>query len=206
MLRINLRQLSAAAKILFPLSVSSLSSVHAQQPDVGYLSSIASEAPPAVGNRYYIRHCLRYEHGVHETTNYGRGTLVPINTRVTLISERGKKLVISVEPGGQRVTVVNVEKYSGKDLPTIARELLTRNPVSLDRFSTEVASLIRQGRPAVGMSKEQVVMARGYPPRHRTPSLESEIWVYWETRMMVATFAFSHGILTSGVNLPRLSR
>lgn len=41
---------------------------------------------------------------------------------------------------------------------------------------------IKEGKLVVGMSKAAVIMAYGYPPEHRTPSLESNTWIYWIDR------------------------
>ena len=32
----------------------------------------------------------------------------------------------------------------------------------------------------IGMSRSQVLMARGVPPPHRTPSLKDATWTYWQ--------------------------
>ena len=34
------------------------------------------------------------------------------------------------------------------------------------------------------MSDEIILMAYGYPPAHRTPSLEADEWVYWLNRFV----------------------
>ena len=36
------------------------------------------------------------------------------------------------------------------------------------------------------MNREQVLMSLGYPPAHRTPSLDGPTWTYWANRF--ATF------------------
>ena len=38
---------------------------------------------------------------------------------------------------------------------------------------------IRQGKVMVGMTKEQVIMAVGYPMANETKSLDEDLWRYW---------------------------
>jgi hypothetical protein len=38
---------------------------------------------------------------------------------------------------------------------------------------------IELGRVALGMTKEQVIVAIGYPPAHATPSTDAPRWKYW---------------------------
>jgi hypothetical protein len=51
------------------------------------------------------------------------------------------------------------------------------------------------------MTKEQVLMTRGYPPRHRTPSLEGNRWVYWSSRVVQLTVVFDGDVLIEGRGL-----
>lgn len=41
---------------------------------------------------------------------------------------------------------------------------------------------IEQGKALIGMTKEGVTLAIGYPPEHKTPSLDSNQWMYWSNR------------------------
>ena len=49
------------------------------------------------------------------------------------------------------------------------------------------------------MTKQQVIMALGYPPAHRTPSIDGPMWTYWANRW--ATFeVYFDGDRVSRVN------
>ena len=48
------------------------------------------------------------------------------------------------------------------------------------------------------MTREQVVMARGFPPGHKTPSLDADIWTYWTSRHGSQTIVFTNGVLSKG--------
>jgi hypothetical protein len=49
-------------------------------------------------------------------------------------------------------------------------------------MSDREISAIRSGTVVDGMSKAAVLVAYGRPPEHRTPSLQREIWYYWQNK------------------------
>ena len=49
---------------------------------------------------------------------------------------------------------------------------------------------IKSGIIEVGMSREAVLMAYGYPPTIRTPSLDTDRWTYWRNRWITQVADF----------------
>jgi len=49
---------------------------------------------------------------------------------------------------------------------------------------------IQNGIVVNGMSKRAVLVSYGYPPEHRTRSLHSNVWVYWENKFKSFTVCF----------------
>jgi len=164
---------------------------------IGYFDAITSDPLPIVGQQYYTRHCFMHEKGVSKTTNYWRGTLVPINTQVTLVSMNDKKMTLRLA-SGETVKIENVEKFSKRSMSTIAHNLLATQPVPIDKFDPAIADAIKSGNMKMGMTKEQVVMARGHPPGHKTPSLDADTWLYWSSRLVIQTIVFDNGVLVRG--------
>ncbi len=175
----------------------SVSGVCAGAPkSIDYFEKIAKEAAPVVGEQYYLRHCLTYESGKSwRTTNYKVGILVPINSKVTLNSLGAKKMQIKIEKTGQVLLIDNVEKHTGKDMATIAHALLTRDEVPIGKFDDKIETNIRNGTLCLGMTKEQVVMTRGYPPAVNNPSLEADTWIYNDSVFVKHTLVFQDGVL-----------
>jgi len=62
--------------------------------------------------------------------------------------------------------------------------------VNLSEFSKLERNAIAMAEVKKGMSKKAVLAAYGYPPAHKTPSLEGSKWLYWITRWnkIVVTF------------------
>ena len=140
-----------------------------------------------------------FERGKHATTNYWRGELVPLNTEVTLVSVRGKKMVLDMD--GVKVTFVNARKHTQRGTAKIASELLSPTKIPLERLPEELREDILSGVMRLGMTKEQVLMTRGYPPRHKTSSIKANIWVYWSNKFVKRSLVFRKGKLTQGRGL-----
>jgi hypothetical protein len=166
-----------------------------------YTAAFEKEQAPRVGQEYYLRNCIWYENGTHDTTNYTRGALLPINTKVTLVSLGSDGMSIRVDTTGEQVQIKNTGKYTRKSMVTIARNMLSPSEVSLEGFPREIADAIRSGEMRLGMTKQQVIMARGWPPAHKTPSLDQNTWMYWSSRFIIHSIAFKDGKLVEGRGL-----
>ena len=69
---------------------------------------------------------------------------------------------------------MNVDEYI--DLIT------SPSPISLAGLSDVDRKGVKDGKASIGMSKDGVLTALGYPAKHRTPSLDAPTWVYWTNR------------------------
>ncbi len=136
----------------------------------------------ALGDTYYTQFVIRYEKGVHPTTNYRRGASIPVNTPVRLLNVTNKTIEVEVDNSSQHLTVKNIQKHTGDDVYRAFDKLFAPNKVDLTRFSALEKQHIQNGTVAKGMSKDAVLVAIGYPPITETPSLDSNRWVYWSHR------------------------
>ena len=115
------------------------------------------------------------------TTNYHKGQMLPINTKV-VITKYGNSGFSFTDEKGIKYSVIYVKKYSVLPVKEIFDRYFTGQEVSLDRFTGEERKNIEAGAIAEGMSKEAVLASYGYPPAHQTLSLESDQWKYWKAR------------------------
>ncbi len=166
------------------------------------LPSIAPpKVEPVVGQEYFTRFTFHEEKNEHVTTNYARGPIVPINTPVKLVSMSGSQLVLKRADTGQDVKVKNEEKYTKKSIREIASLMLSAEKTPLEKLPAALATAIASGEMRKGMTKELVLMARGYPPAHETASIDSDRWVYWSSRFVKHTIVFADGRLAEGRGL-----
>ena len=155
----------------------------------------------STGKDYFTRYTFREEKNEYKTTNYARGTIVPINTPVKLVSMAGSKLTLRRLDTNQEIKVENEDKFTKKSIPEIAALMLSTEKTPIEKLPEEVASAIRNGDMRKGMTKELVLLARGHPPAHETPSIDNDRWVYWSSRFVKQTIVFVNGRLNEGRGL-----
>jgi len=142
------------------------------------------------GDKLFTQFSLYYEKGHHITTNYRIGILVPINTEVEFVRANKKTITVKIPGFDAEVNFVNVKDYSGEDVAGIFRRTFGVAPVDLNAFSETERSAIKRGAVEVGMSRNAVIKAMGYPPRHKTPSLDMNQWRYWKSRFDTVLISF----------------
>ena len=148
---------------------------------------------------YYARHSFYVDRGQHLATNYARTTVIPINTPVRVINVRGNN--IAAETLGMPVTIVNVPKFTKIRTEQLFERMFSVAPVDLSGVRPEFVAAMRQGLLRLGMTKQEAIMARGYPPAHATPSLDLDRWTYWNSRVVKQAIAFENGVIVKGRGL-----
>ena len=146
-----------------------------------------------MGATYYTQFVIRYEKGTHLTTNFRRGASIPVNTPVKLLNITSKTIEVEMDNSSQKLLVKNVEKHTGVDAYRMFDKLFAKKKVDLSKFTALERSHIDSGTVANGMSKEAVIVAIGYPPVTETPSLDSNLWVYWSGRFNKFNVHFKNG-------------
>lgn len=111
------------------------------------------------------------------------GHKVAFGTRVRI--ERVRRDAVEFTPEGHP-TLTLVYRYGDKAVPFDAyldQLFADHDPRGrLRKASAKRVDAVERGIVDVGMTKDQVLMARGIPPAHRTPSLESPTWTYWQNK------------------------
>lgn len=98
-----------------------------------------------------------------KTTGYGR---YRIHVEID-----GRKMRLGLDYGRQQSLADWGRKLIVKEDP---RPRIARLPAP-------VRDAIRAGKVTIGMSKEEAIIAVGYPPMHATPSLDVPQWKYWHS-------------------------
>lgn len=160
---------------------------------------------------YYTGVNFWHEYKQHLTTNYQRGVFVPVNSRVRfspVMHRDGPRrrmdeiaeLTVRLIDSKTTIRIMNVSRHAKVSLNEVVYRMFSPEPVDLSVFDEKMQLLIKSGTLRKGMTKYQVLLTRGYPPAHETPSLESDTWTYWSGRFSSHVLVFSNGMLTSDPN------
>ena len=129
---------------------------------------------------YYLQYNLR-AHGREITSinDWDYTTILPICTPVRLLQARGRRIVF--EANGQRYRYT-IHRSSRIDLMTHLNRTFASPCPDIRTMSPVDQQGIQTAQPYVGMSRQGVVLALGYPPDSKTPTLEQSPWTYWGQR------------------------
>jgi len=162
----------------------------------------------------------RYGARFIETTNYGNGQMIPVNTRVNFKDINKKQMSFTYDGG--TVMLQNIPKYSNTTMDQMVKRYFGTKPIDLSKFtkleqdaiksgysaggtsggvvitpfgihaSSGAASSMSASKVVVGMSKAAVLVSRGYPPTHATSSTKSNSWKYWESKFNTRIIEFKN--------------
>ena len=118
---------------------------------------------------------------------------IPVNTAVSVGKWRGG-FTLTRKDTGQRVYFeYRSGNMGGMSVEAYLNIITGPRKVALNSLSATDRKGIEQGRVLKGMTKKGVRIAWGYPARHKTPSLEDNVWTYWRNRWVMKTVTFSNG-------------
>ncbi len=155
------------------------------------------------GKTFYTKANIWYENPEKiYSTNYHRGAILAVGTKVTMKGVSAKEITFSNE-NGLDFRIVYIKKHS----PGITvqdhfkRYFSEKTPMAYGgpfrKFSKSEQESIRKGEISEGMSKDAVLMSYGYPPPIKTPNLKSDRWVFMENRFMTRAVLFRDNKVTS---------
>lgn len=112
--------------------------------------------------------------------NYtGNGTrLIQAGTPVQITGHGRYRVHITIK--GEPYRLGNDYSRDLDDAQFTERYIVRTDPAkALARWPQKVQEAIRTARVRVGMTREQVIMALGYPVSSENPALDTDAWRYW---------------------------
>ena len=117
------------------------------------------------------------------SVNFQQAGLIPLCTEVEILKASRKQIKFKVKDSGREYKY-DQHRNSGEDLNVNAAKYFGKECVKdkVGKLSEIDQNGIKQGKALVGMSKQGVIYAIGYPPVNKTPTLDSTTWKYWYNR------------------------
>jgi hypothetical protein len=195
----RLKRAAGAALVLCMVSAATVTApdCRAAVPSIGYFEAIKNDPAPAGGGTYYLRHNIKTERNVYNTTNYWRGDFYQVNARARVLHIGSDHMLMEMEESGETISV-DISKHGRRGMPVVAKNMLSPAPVPLEKFNADMQANIKAGEVKLGMTREQVIITRGWPPAHKTSSLAANKWKYWSSRFVTVTYEFEKDILVKG--------
>ena len=141
-----------------------------------------------VGKIYYTSVNIWYEKPDKiPSTNYHKGTKLPIGTKVKIISVEDRKIQFVPVDTTVTFTIVHQRRFSKIKLKELFDRYFSKKDILeqegyFHNLTEKEKECVNNGTISPGMSKVAVIMAYGYPPSHKTPLLSSDVWYYWHSR------------------------
>jgi len=122
--------------------------------------------------------------------NYYVGSLVPAGTPVQVQSVSNDSITFTA--AGRKLTLHHQYGAAQESMRQyIDKVLVADDPrARIAGYQPAVQDAIRDGRVERGMTRDQVILALGYPATHRTPSIEGSDWLYWYNRWVTYRVVF----------------
>lgn len=105
-------------------------------------------------------------------------TVVPVGTPVKIVGYGRQR--VALDAGGKKLWIGNDYSRELQLGPFAERYVVKEDPAAkLSKFPPKVQEAIKSMRLSKGMTKEQVLMAVGYPITSENPTLDAPSWRYW---------------------------
>lgn len=126
---------------------------------------------------------LVYRASYANYTDPGSGhIIIPAGSKIEITKTNRKEFNFRVPEKDIEVAFEYHEPRMGMSVGEYIKKITSEAPVSTADLSKTDRQGIAEGKALVGMSREGVMTALGYPAAHRTPSLDASTYVYWTNR------------------------
>ncbi len=115
-----------------------------------------------------------------DARNLHTGDFIPVGTAVSIVESTNIKLVFRTLHSSQLFTVNYDESWMVLPVEEFMKRYFTSTPAQqqFDAVNAQFLDAIKGGRLEKGMTRNEVLMAWGYPVTARTRNLENTTWIY----------------------------
>lgn len=132
-------------------------------------------------------------------TNPGAGhKILAVNTPVQIKSWKRQGFIFVNTETNEEIFFEYHEPRMQMNIEEYLNKITSSTKTNLSDLSEKDQKGIKDGVASTGMTKNGIMMALGYPATHRTPSPESNTWVYWSNRFKTIAVTFDDkGVVTA---------
>ena len=125
---------------------------------------------------------LHYDKDYISDANWTHAAMIAAGAKIKVVSYGNN--VANVEIDGKPMRIGQDYGRKQESLEAFVSKLVVKaNPHGkIDRYPEPVRAAIKEGKVIPGMTREQVIIAVGYPPTHKTESLDAKVWHHWQSR------------------------
>ena len=126
---------------------------------------------------------LHYEGDWISDVNWSSMAMIPAGSRIRTTAYFTSQNRIAVNIDGKAMRLGLDYGRRQQSLADWARKLIVAEDPGprIASWPPAVRDAIGLGKVALGMTREQAIVALGYPAMHQTPSLDAAQWKYWHT-------------------------
>jgi hypothetical protein len=133
-------------------------------------------------------------------TNPGAGhQILSVNTPVRIKKWRRSGFIIVDADTNREIYFEYNKGRMQMSIEEYLNKITSDSKVDLSQFSDKDRKGIGEGAASVGMTKDGVMIALGYPATHRTPSPDSNTWIYWTNRFGTIAVTFDDKGIVTGI-------
>ena len=130
---------------------------------------------------------------------YEGHVIVPPGTKMVITKKSSRGFTFTYDAGQKKVVYEFHTSRMGMSIDAYLEKITSAKPTALKGLSKLDRKGVSKGKALVGMSREGVMAALGYPATHRTPSLEATSWVYWKNRFATLGVDFDDSGKVKGI-------
>jgi len=146
-----------------------------------FLAALAAGGCASVPDGYTCCN-LHYEYDRISDANWSNLPMIPAGARIRVVEYGMNRATVEID--GKPIRIGHDYGRDRESTETYVRKLVVPwDPKELiASYPPEVREAIFRGVVIPGMTREQVLIAAGYPPTHRTLTLDSNVWHLWASR------------------------
>jgi hypothetical protein len=131
--------------------------------------------------------------------NYQKGMIIPFGTEVKIDEVDDDCVTFTTVKDGRQYELDFPQKWMLFPVREYIKQAFTgKSEQDLEKeIAPEKLKFIKKGIVEKGMTREEVILAYGYPAPFRTPSLEEDTWIYWTEPMRSKRVVFKKDKVTA---------